>query len=68
LTSMFPRPRGAGTNIFRAEAPKKRKAPVRKPAGEKAEKVPRAKKVKDKDKVKAIESGVEDTPPAAIAQ
>ena len=41
---------------------------MRKPAGEKAEKVPRAKKVKDKDKGKAIESGVEDTPPAAIAQ
>ena len=50
------------------EAPKKRKAPVKKTAVEKAEKVPRGKKPKDKDKAKAIESVVEDTPPVAIAQ
>ena len=44
----------------RAEQPKKRKAPAKKPPGEK---VPRAKKAKEKDKGgKATESGVEDVP------
>jgi hypothetical protein len=46
----------------RAEQPKKRKAPAKKPPGEK---VPRAKKVKDKDKDK--EKKGEDVPPV-IAQ
>jgi HPC2 and ubinuclein domain len=45
----------------RAEQPKKRKAPTKKPPGEK---VPRAKKVKDKDKDK---TKGEDVPPV-IAQ
>jgi hypothetical protein len=45
----------------RAEQPKKRKAPAKKPPGEK---VPRAKKVKDKDKDK---TKGEDVPPV-IAQ
>jgi hypothetical protein len=49
----------------RVDAPKKRKAPTRKALGEK---VTRVKKVKDKDKSKASESGVEDIPPVAIAQ
>jgi hypothetical protein len=49
----------------RAEQPKKRKAPTKKPPGEK---VPRAKKTKEKEKEKGkSESGVEDIPPI-IAQ
>jgi hypothetical protein len=48
----------------RAEQPKKRKAPAKKPPGEK---IPRAKKAKEKDKGKVTESGVEDVPPV-IAQ
>jgi hypothetical protein len=48
----------------RVDVPKKRKAPAKKPAGEK---VPRAKKVKEKGS-KGTESNTEDVPPPAIAQ
>ena len=51
----------------RADVPKKRKAPAKKPPGEK---VPRAKKIKDKEKDKAKvaeDSALEDVP-QVIAQ
>lgn len=44
---------------IRAEQPKKRKAPVKKPAGEK---VARAKKGEKKEKGKSVDSGVDEVP------
>ena len=48
----------------RAEPPKKRKAPAKKPVGEK---VPRAKKGEKKEKGKSVDSAVEEVP-ALIVQ
>jgi hypothetical protein len=54
----------AGWSNGRVEVPKKRKAPAKKPTGEKA---PRAKKIKDKEKGgKGTDSNMEDVLPVIV--